>query len=148
MSYPEPSESRWIGLAEESLPLTKAHQFLVDERGGGVCVFTGVVRRWTDGIETPILNYEAYETMALAELERLGDEASSRWPLIRLVLLHRLGEVIAGEPSMLVGVACPHRADAFEACGWCIEKLKVDVPIWKVEHDRESAMHSTDSTAL
>lgn len=131
MTYPKPSEARWIGLAEDPLPLAEAHRFLIDERAGGVCVFTGVVRRWTDGVETPRLSYEAYEKMAQTELERLADEAESSWPVVRLVLLHRLGDVPAGEPSVLVGVACPHRAEAFEACRRLIDTLKVDVPIWK-----------------
>ena len=105
MPYPEPFDSRWIGLAEDPLPLAKAHRFLIDERAGGVCVFTGVVRRWTNGVETPSLSYEAYEKMAQAELERLAAEAELSWPVVRLVLLHRLGDVPAGEPSVLVGEA-------------------------------------------
>jgi len=145
MPYSEPSESRWIGLAEDPLPLAEAHRFLIDERAGGVCVFTGVVRRWTDDVETQQLSYEAYETMAQAELECLADEATSRWPVVRLVLLHRLGDVIAGEPSVLVGVACPHRAEAFEACRWLIDTLKVDVPVWKSEHKPEPATSPVDS---
>ena len=143
MSYPESLESRWIGLAEDPLPFAKAHRFLIDERAGGVCVFTGVVRRWTDGVETPSLSYEAYEKMAQAELERLADGAESSWPVVRLVLLHRLGDVPAGEPSVLVGVACPHRAEAFEACRRLIDTLKADVPIWKSERNAEGVPNPT-----
>ena len=144
MPYPEPFDSRWIGLAEDPLPLAEAHRFLINERAGGVCVFTGVVRRWTDGVETPNLSYEAYEKMAKAELERLVGEAESFWPVVRLVLLHRLGEVPAGEPSVLVGVACQHRAEAFDACRWLIDALKEDVPIWKTEHNPEHATNTID----
>ena len=133
MPYPEPSDSHWIGLAEEPLPFAKAQQFLIGARAGGVCLFTGVVRRWTNGQETPQLSYEAYETMARTELQRLATQAESRWPVVYLVLLHRPSDVAAGEPSVLVGVACPHRAEAFEACRWLIDTLKADVPIWKSE---------------
>ncbi len=145
MPYSEPSESRWIDLAEEPLPLAEAHRFLIDERAGGVCVFTGVVRRWTDGVETPSLGYEAYEKMAQAEMARLADEAESSWPVVRLVLLHRLGDVPAGEASVLVGVACPHRAEAFEACRRLIDTLKEDVPVWKAEHNPDPATNLIES---
>ena len=144
MPYLKPSKSRWIGLAEDPLPLAEAHHFLIDEAAGGVCVFTGVVRRWTDGAETTKLSYEAYEKMAQAELERLAAEAELSWPVVRLVLLHRLGDVPAGEPSVLVGVACPHRAEAFEACRWLIDTLKEDVPIWKAESNPEPAKNPVD----
>lgn len=147
MPYPEPFDSRWIGLAEDPLPLAKAHRFLIDERAGGVCVFTGVVRRWTNGVETPSLSYEAYEKMAQAELERLAAEAELSWPVVRLVLLHRLGDVPAGEPSVLVGAACPHRVEAFEACRWLIDTLKVDAPIWKADHKPEPVANPVDSPA-
>ena len=139
MPWPEPSESGWIGLAEDPLPLVEAHRFLTDERAGGVCLFTGVVRRWTDDWETAQLDYEAYEKMALAELERLGSEASAKWPVVRLVLLHRLGKVMAGEAGVIVGVACPHRAEAFEACRFAIDTLKQTVPIWKKEFAKSGA---------
>ena len=131
MPYPQPDGTRWIGLADEPLPLKDAHQFLIDEGAGGVCLFTGVVRRWTDGMETPALSYEAYAAMAQDELVHLADRATARWPIIRSVLLHRTGDVAAGEASVLAGAACPHRAEAFEACRWLIDTLKVDVPIWK-----------------
>jgi molybdopterin synthase catalytic subunit len=71
--------------------------------------------------------------MAACELERLAREAGERWPLVRTVLLHRIGEVESGEASVAVGVACPHRAEAFEACRWLIDTLKAEVPIWKRE---------------
>ena len=131
MGYAIPSEAQWIGLAEDPIPLNDAHQFLVDARAGGVCTFTGVVRRWTDGHETPLLDYEAYATMARSEMTRLAAAATSNWPIVKLVLLHRFGVVAAGEPSVFVGVACVHRAEAFEACRWLIDTLKEDVPIWK-----------------
>ena len=108
-------------------------------------MFTGVVRRWTDGVETASLSYRAYEKMAQAELGRLATEAESSWPVVRLVLLHRLGDVPAGEPSVLVGVACPHRAEAFEACRRLIDMLKVDVPIWKAERNPEGVPNPTES---
>ncbi len=147
-SFHKPSGSSWIGLAEDPLPLAEAHQFLLGESAGGVCLFTGVVRRWTGDVETPGLNYEAYATMAVAEMERLAADASTRWPVVRLVLLHRLGNVDAGEASVVVGLACPHRADAFEACRWLIDTLKTEVPIWKDETEYNRITFPIEPTML
>ena len=71
--------------------------------------------------------------MALAELHRLVGVAARRWPLERCCLLHRLGEVLVAEASVIVGVGAAHRAAAFEASRWLIDALKADVPIWKRE---------------
>lgn len=133
MSYPSPEGPRWTGLSVNPLPIAEAHAFLADERAGGVCVFVGTARRWTEGQETVSLDYEAYETMAATELARLVTEAMSRWPVVRGVALHRLGPVAAGEGSVVVGAACPHRAEAFAACRWLLDTLKSEAPIWKRE---------------
>lgn len=98
-------------------------------------MFVGTARRWTAGRETMRLVYEAYEPMAVAEMRRLAESAAERWPILRLVLVHRTGEVAIGEAAVVVGVACPHRAEAFEACRWLIDTLKAEVPIWKKEID-------------
>ena len=133
MGYPKPDGDRWTGLGTAPLPLAEVHAFLHDERAGGVAVFVGVTRRWTDGVETDRIWYEAYEPMAEAELRRLLAEAERRWPVQKGVALHRLGAVEAGEASVVVGASCPHRAEAFEACRWLIDTLKAEVPIWKQE---------------
>lgn len=125
----------WTGLTEAALDPASVHAFLEDERAGGVAVFVGASRRWTDGRETDLLTYEAYGPMAEAELSRLASEAADRWGAVRVAVLHRLGAVPPPEASVIVGVACPHRAEAFAACRWLIDTLKQDVPIWKTEHE-------------
>ncbi len=127
------SPTVWLRLMHEALPVAEAVSFLQTPEVGGLALFLGTTRRWTDGQETLSLFYEAYEPMALAEMGRLSDEAFRRWPVRRLCLWHRLGEVPAGEISVLVGVATPHRAEAFEACRFLIDTLKRQVPIWKRE---------------
>ena len=101
---------------------------------GGIALFIGTTRQWTDGRETTLLIYESYEPMALKEMHRLLDVAVNRWPIHRACILHRLGEVPLTEASVLVGVATVHRPEAFEACRFLIDRLKVQVPIWKQEH--------------
>lgn len=134
-----PSGPLWTALTDAPLDVGGVHAFLEDERAGGTAVFVGTSRRWTDGRETDLLTYEAYAPMAEAELARLAAEASDRWDVVRIAVLHRLGAVPPPEASVVVGVACPHRADAFAACRWLIDTLKADVPIWKTEHEPSAA---------
>lgn len=134
----------WTGLSADPIPVADAHAFLLDERAGGVCVFVGTTRRWTAGEETVALDYEAHDALARSELARLARDASARWPVVRCVLLHRTGRVGLAEPSVVVGVATPHRADAFEACRWLIDTLKVDVPVWKRDERPDGATRWVD----
>ncbi len=97
-------------------------------------MFAGTTRQWTQGRETLRLEYESYEPMALKVMHELLDEAEKRWPVLRGCLLHRLGKVPIAEVSVIAGVATPHRADAFEAARFLIDRLKSQVPIWKREH--------------
>lgn len=85
-------------------------------------------------VETSHLVYESYREMALAQLQRLEDEARTRWPLRKVVIVHRLGHVPATEASVAIAVSSPHRSEAFEAARWLIDELKHHVPIWKQEH--------------
>ena len=126
-------DARWVETVSVGLDLEAVHAFLVDPNAGGTCVFVGRTRRWTAGQETLALRYEAYEPMARTELTALARRAQARWDLLRVVLLHRLGDVGVGEASVVVGVACRHRAAAFEAARWLIDSLKESVPIWKTD---------------
>lgn len=101
---------------------------------GAVVLFLGVARRLTNGRETTELAYEAYEAMAVKELQSLEVQARNRWSLVECAIVHRLGVVPLGEASVAVAVACPHRREAFEAGQWLIDSLKERVPIWKQEH--------------
>lgn len=121
----------WTALTHGPLAVGAAHEFLADERAGGTCVFVGTSRRWTDGVETRALDYHAYEPMAEASLAELAARAAERWQAVRVVVLHRLGTVPPPQASVVVGVACAHRAAAFEAARWIIDTLKDETPIWK-----------------
>jgi len=103
------------------------------DNAGAVCSFLGTVREMTGERRTVALEYEAYPEMASRKLAELEAEARGRWPLIEVVLAHRVGRLDLGEVSVVVAVSSPHRADAFEACRWLIDTLKEVVPIWKRE---------------
>ena len=79
------------------------------------------------------LDYEAYETMALGELERIADEVETRFGMRRMAIVHRTGPVAVGEVSVAIVVAAAHRGPAFDACRYAIEELKARAPIWKSE---------------
>ncbi len=110
------------------------------EDDGAAVVFEGVVRNQTRGRRTLYLDYESYEDMALQEMESLADQALKQFPVRDVALIHRLGRLEIGETSVLIVVASPHRAAAFDACRWLIDTLKRKVPIWKKEYFEDGAV--------
>ncbi len=100
---------------------------------GAAVVFDGIVRNNTRGRKTRYLDYEAYEKMALKQMEELGVEARTRFGVREVKIVHRLGRLMVGETSVLIVVAAAHRGQAFDACRWVIDTLKKQVPIWKKE---------------
>lgn len=101
---------------------------------GAVVVFLGTVRDLTGDVRTLALEYQAYPVMASKMMTQLEIEARERWPIGECLLVHRLGRLTVGEISVGVAVSCPHRADAFDACEYLIDRLKEIVPIWKQEN--------------
>lgn len=101
--------------------------------GGAVASFTGIVRG-DDGLTA--LELEHYPAMTNGALARLAEDAQRRWPLIGIVLIHRIGRLTPGERIVFVGTAAAHRGAALEACHFLIDWLKTDAPFWKKEHRR------------
>ena len=101
---------------------------------GAVVTFLGTVRDLTDGRITTALDYEAYPGMAEKKMADIEQETRGRWPVGDIRIIHRLGHLEVGEVSVAVAVSCPHRAQAFEACRFAIDRLKELVPIWKKEN--------------
>ena len=97
---------------------------------GGTCVFLGTVRSDAD---VTAIDYSAYDAMADAEIARILGEAQQRWTGARVMLQHRLGVIPAGEASIAIAAAAPHRDEAFAACRYVIEEVKKRLPIWKKE---------------
>jgi len=100
---------------------------------GAIVSLDGFTREWTRGRRTKYLVYEAYDGMAVSEMQRLGAEAHSRFDISHIGIVHRTGRLEIGETSVVISVSAPHRKAAFEACEWAIRELKRTVPIWKKE---------------
>jgi len=104
------------------------------ESVGGIVTFTGVVRADNAGRRVLYLDYEAYGPLAVRAFEIIDAEAAGRWPATRLAIHHRTGPLRIGETSIVIVAASAHRAPAFEACRYAIERVKQIAPIWKHEH--------------
>ena len=107
---------------------------------GAIVTFSGTVRDNTRGRRTLFLDYEAYEDMALGQMQELARQAIADLDVRDVLLIHRLGRLKVGESSVFIAVAGAHRAQAFEACGWLIDTLKKTVPIWKKEYFVDGAV--------
>ena len=125
----------WVALTDLTLDVGVAYEWAVRPACGAVVVFSGTVRDHADGRNNVThLTYEAYEDKARERMFEIIAEARRKWPTIeRVALLHRVGRLSLGESSVLVVVSSPHRPEAFEAGRFCIDTLKVAVPIWKQE---------------
>ncbi len=132
--------SEHCAIVREPIDGAKMRQSLSHAEDGSVILFDGVVRNNTRGRRTLYLDYEAYESMALNEMEKLAHAALERFKVRDVVLVHRLGRLEIGETSVLIGVASAHRAAAYEASRWLIDTLKKTVPIWKKEYFDDGAV--------
>lgn len=101
---------------------------------GAVTTFVGLVRDHNVGRRVHFLEYEAYDAMALGVMDVIRAEAAEHWPGIRLGMHHRIGRLEVGEASIVIVAASAHRADAFAACRYAIERVKQILPVWKHEH--------------
>ncbi|HYV59572.1 MAG TPA: molybdenum cofactor biosynthesis protein MoaE [Acidimicrobiia bacterium] len=131
-----PDGRDWVGLTSLPLPVEAANAWVTTPGSGAVVSFAGVVREHSDGRPgVRGLTYEAYEEEATRRLAGIAAELRRRWPDVeRVALLHRTGDLALSEPSVIVVVSAPHRAEAFEAARFGIDTLKEAVPIWKREH--------------
>ncbi len=123
-----------VSLTSNPIDLKSVIDGVMTSESGGVDLFVGTTRNHAGKRGVKLLEYEAYEPMAVAIMERLELEARRRWPVNRIVMVHRLGKVPVGEASVAVAVSSAHRTEAFEACRFLIDTLKREVPIWKREH--------------
>ena len=133
------SESK-VALVREAIDAAAVVESVKAGADGAVCVFDGIVRDNTRGRRTLHLDYEAYEEMALRQMQLLRAEAIEHFGVREVAIVHRLGRLEVGETSVLIAVASAHRGAAFEACRWVIDTLKKTVPIWKREQFADGAV--------
>ncbi len=107
---------------------------------GAIVTFDGFVRNESHGRRTLYLDYEAYETMALAKMREIGQLLHEKFAIDRLAIVHRLGRLQIGETSVFIAVSAPHRGPAFDACRLAIDTLKRTVPVWKKEYFQDGAV--------
>lgn len=127
-------DDRHLELTPTAIDHAAVVESVRSHQAGAVVLFLGTVREMTDGKRTESLDYEAYPEMALRQLGTLLDEAETRWPIVRAVVVHRVGHLELGDIAVAVTVSCPHRREAFEAGQLVMDRIKEVVPIWKKEH--------------
>lgn len=124
-----------IGLSAAPLDVDALVRSVKSPQFGAVAAFLGTTRETSPDDPRPVaaLEYEAYETMAVAEMEAIAREARERFGPLEIAIVHRTGRVALTEPSIAIVVAAPHRAGAFDACRYAIEAVKSRVAVWKRE---------------
>jgi molybdopterin synthase catalytic subunit len=120
-------------LTPDPIDITSVARRVVPPECGATVTLDGYVRQFTKGRETLHLVYEAYEPMAIREMQKLVERAKTVFEISNVGIVHRLGKLEIGETSVVISVAAPHRKAAFAACEWIIRGLKQTVPIWKKE---------------
>ena len=131
--------SDFAELIREPISIESIARRVVPPECGATVTLDGYARKFTkdketgETRETLYLVYEAYETMALSEMKKLGEQARAKFAIAYIGIVHRTGRLEIGETSVVISVGAPHRRAAFEACEWAIRELKRTVPIWKKE---------------
>jgi molybdopterin synthase catalytic subunit len=127
-----------IQIVENEIDIRRVLQSVRDPAAGGIDIFIGTTRNNSKGKQVLSLEYETYQPMALKLMYRIADEATTRWGLCKISIVHRIGRVNIGEASVVIAASSAHRKEAFEACRFAIDTLKKEVPIWKKEYFADS----------
>jgi molybdopterin synthase catalytic subunit len=124
------SRVRLIALRESELSVDEVRAAVADPAAGGVALFAGAVRDCDHGRGVTGLSYSAHPSAA-DELRRVAEAIAEKFPVLSIAAVHRVGDLAIGDLAVVVAVACPHRAEAFDACRALIDELKASVPVWK-----------------
>lgn len=135
-----PASSDLILLVDKTIDADALIRHVRTGADGAIVTFDGCVRNQSHGRSTLHLDYEAYESMALAKMREIAAEARAKFAIDRVAVAHRLGRLEIGETSVFIAVSAPHRAAAFDACRYTIDTLKRSVPIWKKEYFEDGAV--------
>jgi len=123
-----------FAISDDSIAVDELRAQVMNPGSGGVCVFEGWVRNENDGRIVQRLEYEVYAPLAIKEGEKVIAEAKQRFPFLAASCVHRSGLLDIGDCAVWVGVSAAHRDEAFKACRYIIDEIKVRLPIWKKEH--------------
>jgi molybdopterin synthase catalytic subunit len=121
-------------ITKDEIQIDDVVRKVIHPNAGAVNTFIGTVREMTNGKRTLYLQYEAYVPMAENQLAQIGEEIHEKWPDARTAITHRIGRLDISDLAVVIAVSSPHRAAAFEASRYAIERIKEIVPIWKKEH--------------
>ncbi|MBD3107427.1 molybdenum cofactor biosynthesis protein MoaE [Bacillus sp. AGMB 02131] len=127
-------ENELFAIVETSIVTDEVIQKVQSADAGAITVFIGTVREMTNGKRTLSLEYEAYVSMAVKSLEKIGAEIEEKWPNTKVAITHRIGRLEISETAVVIAVSSPHRQAAYEANQYAIERIKEIVPIWKKEY--------------
>lgn len=122
-----------IQILDSPLSLSDCLEKVRDSSAGGIDIFVGTVREWTRGRKVEKLEFEAYQQMAIAEMQKIAEKAVDEFELCGMAIHHRVGTLEVGEIPVIIAASAPHRGAAFDACKYAIDTLKETVPIWKKE---------------
>jgi molybdopterin synthase catalytic subunit len=122
-----------VKITSDNLDVTACISSVMLPHSGGIDVFIGTVRNETKGKKVVRLEFEAYEPMAVKEMNKIALDVFSKWPVQKILIHHRTGVLEVGEIPVVIAVSAAHRAAAFDACRYIIDTLKQTVPIWKKE---------------
>lgn len=122
-----------ILISSSPLSIDACAAWVMSHDCGGIDMFIGTVRNTTKGKSVTRLEFEAYEPMALSEMQKIADAAAAKWPVHKILIHHRTGTLEVGDIPVIIAVSSPHRDAAFDACRYIIDTLKQTVPIWKKE---------------
>lgn len=123
-----------IIITTEKLNLQDCYNFVEDDSCGGIAAFVGTVRNSTQNKKVTLLDFSAYEPMALKEMQKIAIKALEKFEIHKIAIHHAVGKLAIGEIPVIITVSSAHRKAAFEACEFAIDTLKETVPIWKKEH--------------
>lgn len=126
-----------VKITNKPLNQQDCYKFVQDASCGGIVEFVGTVRNATQNKEVILLDFSAYEPMALKEMQKIADLALEKFDVHKIVIHHAVGPLKIGDIPVIISVSSAHRKAAFEACEYCIDTLKETVPIWKKEHFKD-----------
>jgi molybdopterin synthase catalytic subunit len=130
-----------IALTDQPIDVAAVLASVQDDGAGAVNTFIGTVRNQSTGRRVVRLDYEAYDKMAVRQMELVAEQAREKWPMLRQVAVtHRKGRLEIGDVAVVVAVSTPHRADSFAACQFIIDTIKQVVPIWKKEEYEDGSV--------